>query len=309
VLALVLLAGLTRPVRADEADRPTRRPLVDGQLRQAGIGIELGVIVGRGATEYGVPSADLAPAVEGLVLRDRNGMSSRMVIGLLVAVAGAMAQSGPKSVESHSYRSGDYLVTETTTTYYSEAEKAEMREATSRSIDGLFAAPYSDMELHLFSRDRFGRGQASGYHLNFFVGSGKRVAFETGFGFGKVTSLVDGAGGAQTRVAWKYLEMPLRISTVAGPARLALTYEWNWLKYGVEDGERAVHAADRTSQGGKAARQVDAGGRRFTALGAEAEHLRRCWCASTRNHESSRRVGGPPARPAGGAGRRTQAGS
>jgi hypothetical protein len=75
------------------------------------------------------------------------------------------------------------------------------------------------------------------------------------------------------------------------------------------DLELLVAAADRTSQGGKAARQVDAGGRRFTALGAEAEHLRRCWCASTRNYESSRRVGRPPARPAGGAGRRTQAGS
>lgn len=53
-----------------------------------------------------------------------------MVIGLVIAIAGAVAKSGPKSVESKSYVSGDYLVTETTTTYYSEAEKAEMRART-----------------------------------------------------------------------------------------------------------------------------------------------------------------------------------
>lgn len=240
LLALSLLCGVARPAAADDDDGPARRPLVDGRLRQDGIGIEVGVIAGRGATEYGVPRADLAPQIEGLVLRDRNGMSSRMVIGLLIAVGSALAQSGPKSVESHSYISGDYLVTETKTTYYSEAEKAEMREAASDSIDGLFAAPYSDMELHLFSRDRFGRGDASGYHVNFFVGSGKKLALETGFGFGKVSSRVE-SGGMTTSVDWKYFGMPFRASTVAGPVRLALTYEWNWLKYGVEGSERVVH--------------------------------------------------------------------
>ena len=240
LLVLGLVTGLARPTLADD-DRPAKRPLIDGRLRQDGIGIELGVIVGRGATEYGVPRADVAPAIEGLVLRDRNGTTARMVIGLVIAVASAMAQSGPKSVESHSYISGDYLVTETKTTYYSEAEKAEMRAAASDSMDGLFAAPYSDMELHLFSRDRFGRGDASGYHLNFFVGSGKPVAFETGFGFGKVSSQVM-VDGMATNVDWKYFGMPLRVSAAAGPLRVALTYEWNWLKYGVEDPERVIHA-------------------------------------------------------------------
>lgn len=243
VIALSLLAGVARPAHADDDDKPRKRAIVDGRLRQDGIGIEVGVIMARGATEYGVPRQDVAPQVDGLVLRDRNGMTSRMVIGLVIAVAGAMAQSGPKSVESHSYIEGDYLVTETKTTYYSEAEKAEMREATSKSIDGLFAAPYSDMELHLFSRDRFGQGDASGYHINFFVGSGKPLAFETGFGFGKVSSMVD-VGGTPTEVKWKYFGMPLRVSMATGPARLALTYEWNWLKYGVEDAERVVHAGE-----------------------------------------------------------------
>jgi hypothetical protein len=178
----------------------------------------------------------LSPDVQGIFIRDRNGMSSRMVIGLLIMIAGAAAESGPKSVESKSYVSGDYLITETTTTYHSEAEKAEIRRATNDSIDGLFAARFSDFELSLYSRDRFGRGDTSGYKTNFLVGEGNSVAFESGFGFGKANSIVDG-----TRVTWKYFGMPFRISGLVGPVRASLTYEWNWLKYGVTDEDRFVH--------------------------------------------------------------------
>jgi hypothetical protein len=217
------------------------RPLVDGRAIQDGNGIELGVITESGHTEYASNNNDLTPSVQGLVIRDRNGVTSRMAIGLLIAVAGALAQSGPKSVESKTYRDGDYLVTETTTTYYSEAEKAEMRAQTDRSIDGLFNARYSDFELHLFSKERFGRGDAGGYKLNMTVGTGgDNFGVETGLGFGDVTSVVDHAG-TPTTVAWKYFGMPLRATMVTGPLRLALTYEWNWLKYGVTAEDRQLH--------------------------------------------------------------------
>lgn len=89
---------------------------MDSRPLQNGIGIEVGAIVNTGMSEYGDDHADIAPQAQGLVIRDRNGMTSRMVIGLLIAVAGALAQSGPKSIESKSYVSGDYLITETTTT-------------------------------------------------------------------------------------------------------------------------------------------------------------------------------------------------
>lgn len=210
---------------------------ISGAPVHKGIGIEVGALIEGGHSQYAYNYGDgLSPDVQGIVIRDRNGMSSRMVIGLLIAIGGAMAASGPKSVESKSYRSGDYIVTETTTTYYSEAEKEEIRRNTSESIDGLFAARFADFELFLFSRDRFGRGDTSGYKTNFLVGDGKSVAFETGFGFGKANSIVDG-----TRVTWKYLGMPFRVSGLLGPVRASLTYEWNWLKYGVEDEERFVH--------------------------------------------------------------------
>ena len=67
-----------------------------------------------------------------------------------------------------------------------------MRAATSSTIDGLF--PYSDVELHVFSRAALGMGNASGYHLNFLCGYGETLALETGFGFGDVDSLVDDTG-------------------------------------------------------------------------------------------------------------------
>ncbi len=238
LVALTLSLGLLSPAVAS--------PL-DGKLRQDGLGIEVGAIVQAGRSEYASNTLGLSPSAQGLVLRDRNGMSARMVIGLLIAVAGALAQSGPKSVERKSYVSGDYIVTETKTTYYSEEEKAQMRENTSKSIDGVFSTKYSDMELQLYSRDRFGFGDASGYKINFMVGAGDSIAFETGFGFGTVDSMVDVAG-VPTKLTYKYLGMPFRVSKAAGPVRIGLTYEWNWLKYGVEDEERQLHMDDKMNQ-------------------------------------------------------------
>jgi len=235
LLILFMVLAVSAPARADDE---SQRPLLDGRAAQHAMGIEVGGIAEGGATEYA--AGGLMPSAQGLVLRDRNGMTARYVVGLVIAVASALAQSGPKSVESKSYVQGDYLVTETTTTYYSEAEKAQMRAATNSTIDGLFSAPYSDMELHVFSRDALGVGNASGYHLNFLCGYGETLGLETGFGFGNVDSLVDDAG-MKAHVRWKYFGMPFRASLVAGPFRIALAYEWNWLKYGATKDERRLH--------------------------------------------------------------------
>lgn len=246
-IACIALAGVTA----------TAGPL-DAKLGQDGLGIEIGAIVQGGRSEFASNNLGLSPNAQGLILRDRNGMSARMVIGLLIAIGGAMAASGPKSVESKSYVSGDYIVTETTTTYYSEAEKAQMRENTSKAIDGVFSTKYSDMELQLYSRDKFGMGDSSGYKINFYIGSGDKVAFESGFGFGVVDSIVDNAG-TPTKLTYKYLGMPFRISGVWGKARLGLSYEWNWLKYGVSDEQRNV--------------QMDANGNAVAQVASHPWHL------------------------------------
>ena len=240
-LSFAIIGGSTgRVAFADDDDAPRKTGVLDGKLRQDGLGIELGAIMQGGRTEFASNNLGLSPSSQGIVLRDRNGMSSRMVIGLLIAVAGAMAQSGPKSQTSETHREGNYMVTTTTTTYYTEEEKRQMRENTSKAIGSVFASKYSDMELHLYSRDLFGMGDSSGYKVNFYIGSGDKVAFETGFGFGKVNSVVDYAG-APTTLTYKYLGMPFRISGVRGPVRIAFSYEWNWLKYGVEDTDRQLH--------------------------------------------------------------------
>ena len=239
-MAVTLSFALVGGTAYADDDTPRKSKVLDGHLRQDGLGIELGAIMQGGRTEFASNNLGLSPASQGIVLRDRNGMSARMVIGLLIAVGGAMAASGPKSVSSRSYVSGNYIVTETTTTYYSEEEKRQMRENTSKAIGSVFASKYSDMELALYSRDLFGFGDTSGYKLNFYIGSGGKVAFETGFGFGKVNSIVNNAG-TPTKLSYKYLGMPFRLSSVKGPLRMALTYEWNWYKYGVDDAARQIH--------------------------------------------------------------------
>jgi hypothetical protein len=242
VVAATLLVGTVQPGWADDDDSDKAHAgFVDGRAIQEAKGIEVGAIMMGGHSELASNQVGLSPNAQGLFIRDRNGMTSRMVIGLLVAVAGALAQSGPKSVESSSYRSGDYIVTETKTTYYSEAEKAEMTKATNDTIDGLFNARYSDFELDVFSRDRFERGDASGYKINMLIGDGSGGwSYEAGLGFGKVDSMVDHMG-TPVRVDWSYFGMPFRVAYAKGPLRFALTYEWNWLKYGVNKQDRLLH--------------------------------------------------------------------
>ena len=245
VAALAAAAVALGPSAAAHADdKKQGEPLVDGTRFHDGMGIEVGAIIAGGFGDYAINGAGLAPSLQGLVLRDRNGVTSRMIIGLVIAIGGALAESGPKSVERRSYRSGNYVVTETKTTYYSEAEKAQMRENTNRAIGGLFTAPYSDFELHLYSRDRFGRGDASGFKANFFVGSGdKSFSFETGIGLGFVDSVMamPDMPGTDVRIDYRYLGMPFRFSSVIKDrVRLALTFEWNWLTHTVDEEDRGA---------------------------------------------------------------------
>jgi hypothetical protein len=249
IVAVALACGLVRSASADK--------IISARPIQNGIGIEVGGIINGGMSEFGDDYANIAPDTQGLVIRDRNGMTSRMVIGLLIAIGGAMAASGPKSVESKTYTSGNYIITETKTTYYSEEEKAQMRANTSKAIDGLFGAKYSDFEMHLYSRDLFGRGETSGYKLNFFAGGGSdTLGFETGFGFGKANSLVDDETHGMVNVKWKYFGMPFRVTYVKGPLRFSATYEWNFLKYGLKDTQDRFLRPEMDSAGMPTGRRV-----------------------------------------------------
>ncbi len=210
----------------------------DGLALEHGMAIELGGIAQRGYSEYASPVGGITPELQGLVLRDRNGLVSRSIFGLLISLATAARASGPKSVSSRSYDSGDYRVTETRTTYYSEAEKEQIRKEGSDSLDSLFSMRNSEFELQVYSRDRFGRGDASGYKANFLVGDGSRsLVFETGIGFGDVDSTVTKNGMAYA-INHKYFGVPLRLSGAIYKLRWSAAFEWNWLSHGLSDADR-----------------------------------------------------------------------
>lgn len=214
--------------------------LEDGEVLLNGFTQELGGIVYAGPSEFSLPELDLHPNVQGLYWRDRNGMVTRVTAGIIIAVGSALAQSGPKSVESNSYQSGNYIITETRTTYYSEAEKAEMRAATASTIDGLFSTRNAEAELQVFARDRFGRGDASGFKLNMVLGGGGRYwAFETGMGFGIVDSLMT-VGTAKHSLRYEYLGMPFRLGIGFSKFRALLQVDWNWLAYGDDPLEKTL---------------------------------------------------------------------
>jgi hypothetical protein len=234
VFALGLIVGSTAaPAWAGNG------PFIEnGAALEMGPAMEVGGIVQSGVGEFASTVTDIAPNAQGLVLRDRNGLTARTVFGILITVASAPAQNGPKSVESKSYREGDYLVTETKTTYYSEAEKAEMRANANEAIDGLFASTNAEFELQVYSRDRWGYGDSSGHKATFLVGNGDAdLVFEAGLGWGDVNSIVH-QDGETYALDHKYLGIPFRLSGSFRPLRWALTWEWNWLAHGIDDVDR-----------------------------------------------------------------------
>ena len=227
-----LCFGQLATVRAD--------PFIeDGLALEHGMAIEIGGIAQSGYSEYASPVGGITPELQGLVLRDRNGLVARSFFGLVIALATAARVSGPKSVDTRTYDSGNYRVTETRTTYYSDAEKAQIRKEGSDSIDGLFNLRNSEFELQVYSRDRFGSGDASGYKANFLVGDGsKTMVFEAGVGFGDVDSTVS-KNGMGYAVNHRYFGVPLRLSGAISKIRWSAAFEWNWLSHGLSAAYRA----------------------------------------------------------------------
>ncbi len=224
VILWLLLAALPR-------DAAAQGVFEDGDVLINGYTEELGGIAYAGTGEFSLPEMGLTPNVQGLYWRDRDGLVTRATAGLVIAVSSALAQSGPKSVETRTTVTSDYIITETRTTYYSEEEKAAMRASANNAIDGVFSTRNADFELQVFSRDRFGRGDASGYKMNFYLGTGgKSWAFESGFGIGNVDSNVV-KDGVNSVVGYEYIGMPFRLQYAFSKVRTMLQVDWNWMAY------------------------------------------------------------------------------
>lgn len=229
-IGFALLVIMTSNVRSDG-----KYPILEhGEVLNGGAAFELGAIghIGRGEFSLSTKNSTINPNAYGVVLRDRNGFSARIVAGLLIAVASGIAQSGPKSVETESRIVGDYKITKTTTTYYSEAEKAAMRESAMQSIDALMGADVADFELQIFGKDQFGYGDSSGYKMNMIFGGKPKDAFnfQVGMGWGSVNSTVMQDGIAH-RLEQDYFGMPFRFVGATSLFAWSLTWEWNWLAH------------------------------------------------------------------------------
>lgn len=200
----------------------------DGGSLGTGFAIEVGGVQYLGSSEFASTVAGLSPNVQGLVLRDRHGATARVIAGTFIVVAAAFAASQPKSVESKSYRSGDYIVTETTTTYRSPAEREAIMASAGGAASGVFFSDLADFELEAFGRDRFGYGDSSGYKLNMLFGGGtNKLYFEAGFGWGFVDSLVN-KGGETFEIEQSYYGVPFRIGGAISKLNWTATWEWNW---------------------------------------------------------------------------------
>src|SRR5690606_18139385 len=183
-----------------------------GDMVAKGFALELGAIGHAGLGEFASTGGDIAPNASGFVLRDRNGLTARIIMGVFVSLAGAMAAHGPKEVERNTYRVGDYIVTETKTTYHTPEEQRQILEDTSAAVGGLFELPIAEFELQVFSRDRFGFGDSHGYKLDMVFGEdlGTSMYWGMGLGWGNVDSIVE-KDGQTYRLDHKYFGMPFRI--------------------------------------------------------------------------------------------------
>lgn len=236
LLAVSSVALAPRAARAQEG-----RPFIEhGDVLMRGFAFEVGGEMGLGNTELGafLPDGTLQPGAHALVIRDRHGMTARMVAGILVALSTAMAANSPKRVETREYTSGGYRYRETTTYYRSAEEQREIIESGNATIAGLFKISAAEFELKLYSRDRFGYGDASGYKLNFLYGGkiAESLNLTIGFGWGEVDSEVI-RDGLTNRVHYQYLGMPFRLSGATRLFMWQLTWEWNWLGHRDNDGK------------------------------------------------------------------------
>ena len=217
-LGMVSLAPLTH---ADDIDGPLN-PMLYGYSVNTALFLERGWSDLSGWRD----NIDSQPTSTGFIYYERQGLISGYITAIMIMVAGAMAASSPKKVESH--RSGNYIIT--TTTYRSDAEKAAIMAASSAAASGVASARHQSFELTLYSRGTPGiTGESSGFRTNYMFGipiNGMSM-FELGWGFGFADARTKAAKEVRTHAA--YVGMPFRLNLAFGDVMPYLQWEWNWM--------------------------------------------------------------------------------
>lgn len=181
---------------------------------------------GIGASQLGESSEGLEPRLLGLRYTERKGFVTGFFFAVINTIAGGMAAASPKSVRS--YRSGNYIVTETT--YRSEAEKQAMLAQTAAASAAMLDAEDQSFDLEIYSTALPGGGEASGHKLNMYFGISIAdiLTLDVGLGFGYVESRFE-RDGRQVALTHSYLGMPFRLNLAAGPLLIWFQWDWNWL--------------------------------------------------------------------------------
>lgn len=231
VCAIVLALLLASPTAGwADKDRSRANPfLEDGESLAQGYAIELGMIYNYGQSEFSSVDDNITPAAHGFVLKDRNGTTARVIMSTIIILGAAFAAASPKKVETETKRSGNWIVTKTTTTYRSPAEQQAIMAGAAGAASGLFLTPMAEFELEVYGRDRFGFGDSGGYKMNMLFGGGDPSLYmEAGLGWGDVDSVVEHEGQT-VELDHSYFGMPLRIGGAVSKLHWSATLEWNWI--------------------------------------------------------------------------------
>lgn len=181
---------------------------------------------GVGPSQLGRASEGLDPRVVGIRYSERKGHITGVFFALLNSVAGGLAASSPKSVET--YRSGNYIITRTT--YRSEAEKREIMRQTEEANEAMLEAEDQSTDFEVYMTSLPGGGEVSGFKLNMFFGAAfnEYVMLDIGMGFGHAVSRLE-REGRQSSMTLSYWGLPVKLNVAAGPVLIWLQWDWNWL--------------------------------------------------------------------------------
>jgi hypothetical protein len=243
LVALVLAATLGTPLSTPaHASGPYEGFGDAGMSLLHGRWMSISPFIGGGASQLGDTDAGYDPTAIGLRYYERKGFITGVMFALMNTVAGSMAASSPKSVNT--YRSGNWIVTETV--YRSEAEKQQMLADTAAASEAMMNAEDQSFELEIYSTSLPGGGEVSGYKLNmsFGIEIAEAVMLDVGMGFGSVDARMI-RDDRQGKVHLSYFGMPFRLNVAGGPFLFYFAWDWNWLGDWTGHGPEIVDEATR----------------------------------------------------------------
>lgn len=180
-----------------------------------------------GATDFSAVAAGGTLKASGMGVRyyERNGL----ITGTIVAVAQVLAKSaqaaGPKSIE----RWEDSTYRYEKRTYYSEEEKAVIRDRGARAAGEAFGSKTQCFDLRLYSRNL--GGAASGFHATLFpfsVLDSENSRLDLGIMFGRIDAVVSD-GGSPFAIRANAFGIPLRYNYAIGHALVHAQFDINFL--------------------------------------------------------------------------------